>query len=103
LTDIAWADETPPRSTTSARGATRRVGWRGFAQSSLAPLRAELARAAGFWRASFLISGFCAMWHVPLLATYAHIDEAPWRELAILTLNLTLAGNRFGRKSSSGS
>lgn len=27
----------------------------------------------------------------PLLASYAHIGEAPWHELAIVTLNLTLA------------
>lgn len=60
------------------------VGWRGYAQTTLAPL--------GFWRSSFVIGAFWAVWHVPLIATFAFAGDAPWWELPIVAVNLTLAG-----------
>lgn len=60
------------------------VGWRGFAQATLAPL--------GFWQASFTISAFWAAWHLPLIATFAHAGDVTWWELPIVAVNLTLGG-----------
>lgn len=60
------------------------IGWRGFAQTMLAPV--------GFWPASFAIAAFWGLWHVPMLVTYAHLGEAPWWEAPMVLVNLTLAG-----------
>jgi len=60
------------------------LGWRGFAQATLAPI--------GFWRASFTISAFWAVWHLPLIATFARAGDVSWWELPIVAVNLTLAG-----------
>lgn len=60
------------------------VGWRGYAQTTLAPL--------GFWRASFTISAFWAVWHLPLIATFAYAGDVTWWEVPIVAVNLTLGG-----------
>jgi membrane protease YdiL (CAAX protease family) len=60
------------------------VGWRGFAQTTLAPW--------GFWRATFAIAAFWGVWHVPLVAAYALAGEASWWEVPIIAVNLTLGG-----------
>jgi hypothetical protein len=60
------------------------IGWRGFAQTTLAPI--------GFWRASFAISAFWAFWHLPLIGAYALLGEASWWEAPTVAVNLTLGG-----------
>jgi membrane protease YdiL (CAAX protease family) len=60
------------------------VGWRGFAQTTLAPW--------GFWRATVAIAAFWGVWHVPLVAAYALAGEASWWEVPIIAVNLTLGG-----------
>lgn len=60
------------------------VGWRGFAQTVVAPW--------GFWRASFVIAAFWGVWHAPLVAAYALAGEASWWEVPMIAVNLTLGG-----------
>lgn len=58
------------------------VGWRGYVQSTLAPL--------GFWRSSAIIGAFWAIWHLPLTLTYALDGTMPMRDAVSTTVNLVL-------------
>ncbi|WP_221584870.1 CPBP family intramembrane glutamic endopeptidase [Microbacterium sp. G2-8] len=59
------------------------LGWRGYVQSTLAPL--------GFWRSSAIIGAFWAVWHLPLTLTYALEGTMPARDVVSTTVNLLLA------------
>jgi len=60
------------------------LGWRGFAQTVLAPL--------GFWRASLMISSFWALWHLPLTMTHFRLGTMTGAEVVATTGNLVLSG-----------
>ncbi|GAA4899974.1 CPBP family intramembrane glutamic endopeptidase [Streptomonospora salina] len=59
------------------------AAWRGYLQSTLAPL--------GFWRSTLVIGAYWSLWHLPVAAAYWTDGRMDGREVLVTSVNLLLS------------
>ncbi|MBB4931297.1 membrane protease YdiL (CAAX protease family) [Lipingzhangella halophila] len=59
------------------------AAWRGYLQSTLAPL--------GFWRSTLAIAAYWSLWHLPVAAAYWTDGQMDGREVLVTSVNLLLS------------